>query len=118
MDHSHLLMYNYYFSLPAVAPNVTIETYLVLEDGEEFWVVTCGAAGGRPRADITLVLLNREASSMLQKEVVMDAADTLVRSYRFPAELHEGENITCLFDHPKFPHRELRTTTLPAFCEY
>ncbi|CDQ67447.1 unnamed protein product [Oncorhynchus mykiss] len=98
-----------------MAPNVTIETYLVLEDGEEFWVVTCGAAGGRPRADITLVLLNREASSMLQKEVVMDAADTLVRSYRFPAELHEGENITCLFDHPKFPHRELRTTTLPAF---
>ncbi|XP_024300900.1 uncharacterized protein LOC112267073 isoform X2 [Oncorhynchus tshawytscha] len=98
-----------------MAPNVTIETYLVLEDGEEFWVVTCGAAGGRPRADITLVLLNRDASSMLQKEVVMDAADKLVRSYRFPAELHEGENITCLFDHPKFPHRELRTTTLPAF---
>eukprot|EP00063_Salmo_salar_P094963 XP_014069798.1 PREDICTED: uncharacterized protein LOC106612809 isoform X3 [Salmo salar] len=98
-----------------MAPNVTIETYLVLEDGEEFWVVTCGAAGGRPRADITLVLPNQETSSMLQKEVVMDAADTLVRSYRFPAELHEGENITCLFDHPKFPHRELRTTTLPAF---
>ncbi|XP_064830924.1 uncharacterized protein LOC135546431 isoform X2 [Oncorhynchus masou masou] len=98
-----------------MAPNVTIETYLVLEDGKEFWVVTCGAAGGRPQADITLVLLNREASSMSQKEVVMDAADTLVRSYRFPAELHEGENITCLFDHPKFPHRELRTTTLPAF---
>nr|XP_046171962.1 uncharacterized protein si:ch211-149e23.4 isoform X3 [Oncorhynchus gorbuscha] len=98
-----------------MAPNVTIETYLVLEDGEEFWVVTCGAAGGRPRADITLVLPNREVSSMLQKEVVMDAADTWVRSYRFPAELHEGENITCLFDHPKFPHRELRTTTLPAF---
>ncbi|KAM9451858.1 uncharacterized protein ACWYII_011612 isoform 5-T5 [Salvelinus alpinus] len=98
-----------------MAPNVTIETYLVLEDGEELWVVTCGAAGGRPRADITLVLPNQEASSMLQKEVVMDAADTLVRSYRFPAELQEGESITCLFDHPKFPHRELRTTTLPAF---
>ncbi|XP_041734862.1 uncharacterized protein LOC121568381 [Coregonus clupeaformis] len=98
-----------------VAPNVTIETYLVLEDGEEFWVVTCGAAGGRPQADITLVLPNKETSSILQKEVVMDAADTWVRSYRFPAELHEGENITCLFDHPKFPHRELRTVTLPAF---
>ncbi|KAK6296723.1 hypothetical protein J4Q44_G00328650 [Coregonus suidteri] len=98
-----------------VAPNVTIETYLVLEDGEEFWVVTCGAAGGRPRADITLVLPDQEASSMLKKEVVMDAADTLVRSYRFPAELHEGKNITCLFDHPKFPHRALRTVTLPAF---
>ncbi|XP_038817698.1 uncharacterized protein LOC120018552 [Salvelinus namaycush] len=98
-----------------VAPNVTIETYLVLEYGEEFWVVTCDAAGGRPRADITLMLPNQEVSSMLQKEVVMDAGDTWVRSYRFPAELHEGENITCLFDHPKFPHRELRTVTLPAF---
>ncbi|XP_024298609.1 uncharacterized protein si:ch211-149e23.4 isoform X1 [Oncorhynchus tshawytscha] len=98
-----------------VAPNVTIETYLVLEEGEKFWVVACGAAGGRPRADITLVLPNQEVSSMLQKEVVMDAADTWVRSYRFPAELHEGENITCLFDHPKFPHGELRTVTLPAF---
>ncbi|CAB1347911.1 unnamed protein product, partial [Coregonus sp. 'balchen'] len=30
-------------------------------------------------------------------------------------ELHEGKNITCLFDHPKFPHRALRTVTLPAF---
>ncbi|XP_029528397.2 uncharacterized protein LOC115136772 isoform X3 [Oncorhynchus nerka] len=98
-----------------VAPNMTIETYLVLEEGEKFWVVACGAAGGRPRADITLVLPNQEVSSMLQKEVVMDAADTWVRSYRFPAELHEGENITCLFDHPKFPHGELRTITLPAF---
>nr|XP_046150214.1 uncharacterized protein LOC123992763 isoform X4 [Oncorhynchus gorbuscha] len=98
-----------------VAPNMTIETYLVLEEGEKFWVVACGAAGGRPRADITLVLPNQEVSSMLQKEVVMDAADTWVRSYRFPAELHEGENITCLFDHPKFPHGELRTVTLPAF---
>ncbi|XP_052323563.1 uncharacterized protein si:ch211-149e23.4 isoform X1 [Oncorhynchus keta] len=98
-----------------VAPNMTIETYLVLEEGEKFWVVDCGAAGGRPRADITLVLPNQEVSSMLQKEVVMDAADTWVRSYRFPAELHEGENITCLFDHPKFPHGELRTVTLPAF---
>ncbi|XP_071214765.1 uncharacterized protein [Salvelinus alpinus] len=106
---------NSMFLTVLVAPNVTIETYLVLEDGEELWVVTCGAAGGRPRADITLVLPNQEASSMLQKEVVMDAADTLVRSYRFPAELQEGESITCLFDHPKFPHRELRTTTLPAF---
>ncbi|XP_010891948.2 uncharacterized protein si:ch211-149e23.4 [Esox lucius] len=99
-----------------MAPNISIETDLVLEDGKEFWVINCFATGGRPDANITLALPNQEFSLMLhQEEVIMDPPGTRVRSYRLPAEIHQGENITCLFDHPKFPHREPRTVTLPTF---
>ncbi|KAL0973178.1 hypothetical protein UPYG_G00199960 [Umbra pygmaea] len=98
-----------------MAPNMSIQTDLVVEEGKEFWVVKCAATGGRPQPNITLALPNQEVSLMLQKEDIVDASGTWVRSFLLSTEFHEGENITCLFDHPKLPQTELRAITLPTF---
>ncbi|KAJ7995607.1 hypothetical protein DPEC_G00246340 [Dallia pectoralis] len=88
-----------------MAPNISIETDLVQKNGTDFWVITCAATGGRPEANITLVLSDQK--------VIMDTPGTW--SYHLPTEFHQGENISCQFDHPKFPHSERRTVTLPTF---
>ncbi|KAF7645094.1 hypothetical protein LDENG_00210090 [Lucifuga dentata] len=84
---------------------------MVQQEGNEFWVVSCIACGGRPDADISLAF---SADEELQREDDY-GPDTHTRLYRLPAAVFEGRNITCVFQHPKFPHRESRVITLPSF---
>ncbi|XP_071400914.1 uncharacterized protein [Centroberyx affinis] len=92
-----------------VAPNVTIKAEIVQEEGREMWVVSCVASGGRPETGISLVLATDEK---LQREDD-NSSDIQTSSYRLPAQVYEGHNITCVFDHPKFTHRESRVFRLP-----
>ncbi|XP_029922105.1 uncharacterized protein LOC115369615 [Myripristis murdjan] len=94
-----------------VAPNVTIKAELVQQEEGEFWVVSCMASGGRPETDISLVLATGEE---LQQENDTDS-DIQTSSYHLPAQVYEGQNVTCVFDHPKFTHKESRVITLPSF---
>lgn len=95
---------------------MTIEAEMVQQGGSEFWVVSCVSSGGRPDADISLALNTDEE---LQREDSSDSdMQTSSVSVRLPATEYEGHNVTCVFDHPKFTHKESRVTTLPSFCEY
>ncbi|XP_067102581.1 uncharacterized protein si:ch211-149e23.4 isoform X2 [Osmerus mordax] len=98
-----------------VAPNVTIETDLVMEEGVDIWKITCRVYGGRPKAGISLALPIRQEDERGPWREWGTISDTQASSYHLPARLYEGQNITCVFDHPMFTHRELRTVTLPAF---
>lgn len=92
---------------------MSIKAEMVQKGGSDFWVVSCISSGGRPDTDISLAL-NMEG---LEKEDDTDS-QTQAISYRLPATVFEGRNITCMFDHPKFTHRESRVITLPSLCEY
>lgn len=103
-------------SCSAARPNVTIEAEaeMVQREGSDFWVVSCISSGGRPDADISLALnadegLRRENSS---------GPGTQRSSFFLPAVVYEGHSVTCVFDHPKFTHKESRARTLPRLCEY
>ncbi|XP_042271047.1 uncharacterized protein si:ch211-149e23.4 isoform X1 [Thunnus maccoyii] len=93
-----------------VRPNVTIKAEMVQQGGSEFWVVSCISSGGRPDTDISLAL-NTE-----KLEIVNDTdSQTQTISFHLPATVFEGRNVTCVFDHPKFTHKETRVITLPSF---
>ncbi|XP_049431658.1 uncharacterized protein si:ch211-149e23.4 isoform X1 [Epinephelus fuscoguttatus] len=92
-------------------PNVTIKARMVQEGGSELWVVSCISSGGRPDADISLAL---NTDKELQREDSPDS-DMQTSSVLLPATEYEGQNVTCLFDHPKFAHKESRVITLPSF---
>ncbi|KAM7399087.1 hypothetical protein PAMP_018379 [Pampus punctatissimus] len=92
-------------------PNVTIKAEMVQQGGSEFWVVSCISSGGRPDTDISLALNTDEE---LENEADTDS-QTQTISFRLPATVFEGRNVTCVFDHPKFTHKESRVITLPSF---
>ncbi|KAM7412838.1 hypothetical protein PAMA_020292 [Pampus argenteus] len=92
-------------------PNVTIKAEMVQQGGSEFWVVSCMSSGGRPDTDISLALNTDEE---LEKEADTDS-QTQTISFHLPASVFEGRNVTCVFDHPKFTHKESRVITLPSF---
>lgn len=77
-------------------------------------MVSCIASGGRPDTDISLIL---DTDEELQHETKMDS-DTQTASVLLPAAVHQGKNVTCVFDHPKLAHKVSRVVTLPSFCEY
>lgn len=95
-------------------PNVSIEAEMIQKGGSEFWVVSCVSSGGRPDTHISLVL-NSEEEPQRDDET---RSDTQTSSYFLPAAVYEGQNVTCVFDHPKFTHPVSKVTTLPSFCEY
>ncbi|XP_070685452.1 uncharacterized protein [Pempheris klunzingeri] len=92
-------------------PNVTIKAEMIQQGGSEFWVVSCVSSGGRPDTDISLAL---NADEELQRENNSDS-DIKTSSVVLPAAVYEGHNVTCVFDHPKFPHKVSRVMTLPSF---
>ncbi|XP_069017603.1 uncharacterized protein [Embiotoca jacksoni] len=94
-----------------VRPIVTIKAEMVQEGGNDFWVVSCISSGGRPDADISLALNTAEE---LQREKNTDS-DVQRISVHLPAIEYQGHSVTCVFDHPKFKHKESRVTTLPTF---
>lgn len=77
-------------------------------------MVSCTSSGGRPGTDISLVLDSGEEP---QRNDEADS-DTQTSSYFLPAAAYEGQNATCTFGHPKFPHPVSKVQTLPSFCEY
>lgn len=92
---------------------MSIKAEMVQQGGSDFWVVSCISSGGRPDTDISLALNTEE----LEKEDDTDS-QTQAISYRLPVMVFEGHNITCMFDHPKFTHRESQVITLPSLCGY
>ncbi|KAM4628441.1 hemicentin-2 [Polymixia lowei] len=93
-----------------VTPKVSINAEMIQEEGRLFWVISCMASGGKPETNISFV---RTTNGTLQMQEDM-SSDTQTNSYRLPAEEFEGHNITCVFDHPKFTHKESRVITLPS----
>ncbi|XP_053729725.1 hemicentin-1 isoform X1 [Synchiropus splendidus] len=91
-----------------VKPNVTAKAEMVERGGSDFWVVSCTASGGRPDTDISLA-----PSAGIELHSEMDS-DPQTRSFLLPAAAFEGLNATCVFDHPKFTHKESRVITLPS----
>lgn len=89
-------------------PNVTIKAEMVQDGGSDFWVVSCISSGGRPETDISLALNVTE-----EREDDTDSDLQRVWAY-LPVPEYEGHNITCVFDHPKFTHRESKVIALPA----
>ncbi|XP_034024247.1 uncharacterized protein si:ch211-149e23.4 [Thalassophryne amazonica] len=94
-----------------VRPNVSIQAEMIQREGNDVWVVSCIASGGRPASDISLALT---ADEELQEEEDV-GSDIHIRSFHFRASAYEGRNVTCMFDHPKFTQRESRVLTLPSF---
>lgn len=92
-------------------PNVTIKAEMVQQEGSEFWVVSCISSGGRPDTDISLAL---NTDGELQRETSTDS-DVHTSSVFLPVAVYEGHNVTCVFDHPKFPNKVSRVITLPFF---
>lgn len=98
----------------AASPNVSIKAEMVQEGGSEFWVVSCISSGGRPDPNISLVL---NADGEPQRDDRTDSGSQR-SSYVLPAAAYEGQNVTCVFGHPKFIRPVSKVTTLPSFCEY
>ncbi|XP_067364628.1 uncharacterized protein si:ch211-149e23.4 isoform X2 [Channa argus] len=92
-------------------PYVSIKAEVVQQGGNDFWVVSCISSGGKPDTDISLAL---DIDEELQRENDTDS-DTQKSSVYLLATAYEGHNVTCMFDHPKFTHRESRALTLPFF---
>lgn len=103
-----------FFFCCTATPNVSIKAEMVQRGGSEFWVVSCLSSGGRPDTDISLVLNSDEEP---QRDDETDS-DTQTSSYFLPAAVYEGQNVTCMFGHPKFTHPVSKVTTLPSFCKY
>ncbi|KAG1951364.1 poliovirus receptor [Pimephales promelas] len=96
-----------------VSPIMSMETVLVQEGGEDFQEVTCMATGGRPNPKITWRLPEfKNTPSLLKNE---SKSDSVISSYRFPSDLYEGENISCVFGYLFLPFINTRTITLPVY---
>lgn len=87
---------------------------MVQRGGSDFWVVSCISSGGRPATDISLDL---DTDEDLQMETNTNS-HTQTRSVLLPTAVYQGQNVTCVFDHPKFTHGIEHVMTLPSFCEY
>lgn len=87
---------------------------MVQRGGSDFWVVSCISSGGRPATDISLDL---DADEDVQTEANTNSR-TQTSSVLLPAVAYQGQNVTCVFDHPKFTHDVQHVMTLPSFCEY
>lgn len=98
----------------AATPNVSIKAEMAQKGESEVWVVSCISSGGRPEANISLVL---NADGALQRDDKTDSG-AQTSSYFLPAAAYEGQNVTCVFGHPKFIRPVSKVTTLPSFCEY
>ncbi|XP_018614344.2 uncharacterized protein LOC108938328 isoform X4 [Scleropages formosus] len=104
-----------------VAPILTMETNLVQEKMEDFHEVTCRAEGGRPAPSLTWSLPEntfREwniSDKMQQDRRAYNDTETLSSTLRFPVHLHEGWNVTCIINHPKFLYEQRRTSSLPTY---
>lgn len=100
-------------SCSTVRPNVSIKAEMVRQRGSEYWVVSCVASGGTPDTDIFLAV---DSNEELKRENDTDP-DSQICSVHLPVAKFEGHNVTCVFKHPKFMHRESRVIALPTFCE-
>lgn len=98
----------------AEKPNVTITAEMVERGGGDFWVVSCISSGGRPETRIHSEPVGGED---VQNE---SGSDSYTQTHRvvLPAAEYHGQDVTCVFRHPKFSHAEQRVVTLPSFCEY
>ncbi|KAM9318316.1 uncharacterized protein KZ484_022617 isoform 2-T2 [Pholidichthys leucotaenia] len=92
-------------------PNVTIKAKMVQQEGNDFWVVFCISSGGSPATDISLALNTSEEP---QRQTDTDR-DMQRVSVQLPTTEYQGHNITCIFHHPKFTHKETRNIMLPTF---
>lgn len=77
-------------------------------------MVSCISSGGRPETQIHLEPATGED---VPNEVGSDS-NTQKQTVVLPAEEYHGQDVTCVFQHPKFSHMEQRVVTLPSFCEY
>lgn len=77
-------------------------------------MVSCISSGGRPE---TQIHLEPAAGEDVQTEARLDYY-TQTQTVVLPALEYHGQNVTCVFQHPKFSHTEQRLVTLPSFCEY
>lgn len=99
-----------------VSPLMTMETILVQDEDDDFQEVICTAARGRPHPNITWMLPEAKNTPPLQRTI--SKQDAVTSSYRFPSELYEGKNITCIFEYTLLPFMSMRTVTLPTYCKY
>lgn len=93
-----------------------MEAILVQEGEEDFQEVICTAAGGRPHPNITWILPEPKNTASFERNITKP--DKVTSLYRFPSELYEGKNITCIFEYMLLPFMSTRTVTLPTYCEY
>lgn len=93
---------------------MTITAEMVEVGGGDFWVVSCISSGGRPETQIQSV---PAAGEDVHEE---SSSDSSTKTHRvvLPAAQYHGQDVTCLFRHPKFSHAERKVVTLPSFCEY
>lgn len=98
----------------AAKPNVTITVDMEELGGRDFWVVSCISSGGRPE---TYIHLEPATDEDVQIETGSDSY-TQKHTVVLPAVEYQGQDVTCVFQHPKFSHTEHRVATLPSFCEY
>ncbi|KAJ8392111.1 hypothetical protein AAFF_G00079170 [Aldrovandia affinis] len=97
-----------------VAPTVTLE----IQNGKEGVELTCVAMGGRPAPNITWLLPGDTSEGPPENRVWWDEeADTTRATSSLQLQVHpyEGENITCLIAHPKFPRKLMRTIMMPTY---
>ncbi|XP_072547022.1 uncharacterized protein [Salminus brasiliensis] len=96
-----------------VSPTVTMEMELKQKEGKDFHLVLCTATGGRPQPDISWIL---PTSARAQPSLKPDmGSESVASSQWFPSDLHEGENVTCIFGYPLLPVLHTRTVTLPTY---
>lgn len=77
-------------------------------------MVSCISSGGRPETQIHL-----EPATGEDWEIETGTgSDTQKLSVVLPAEEYQAQNVTCVFQHPKFLQTEQRVAALPSFCEY
>lgn len=77
-------------------------------------MVSCISSGGRPE---TQIFLEPAVGEDVQSEAGSDSS-TQTQTVVLPAEEYHGQDVTCVFQHPKFLHTERRVVPLPSFCEY
>lgn len=77
-------------------------------------MVSCISSGGRPE---TQIHLEPDDGEDVQNEAGSDSC-TQTQTVVLPAADYHGQDVACVFQHPKFSHAERRVVTLPSFCEY
>lgn len=99
-------------SLSHVAhPNITINSLIEWEDGEEYTKVDCSVDSVAPAATIVWHVGNsdKSISSLTETEVQADGLVTIHSSVHFLSSLHSGQNLTCSVEHPSLKAPEKRT---------
>ncbi|XP_041114631.1 uncharacterized protein LOC121320404 [Polyodon spathula] len=96
-------------------PNTTVQIYTTNENETEYKTIECTAAKGKPAAKITWVLPENKSGEINYGITADNGTKTVTSTYRFPTHLHEGQNITCVIEHPKLSIKEVKTVSLPAY---